>query len=121
MQVDKINVIYKCFYYLQAVVVLRLSSVCSTCVIKFPKTSHTVVFQRESRFRVSKRLAPFNVAVEHLSVFQDERTELIYVPKNTGKLAEYRTCKAANPGKKGPEIIECLTTKCGCVFETFHL
>ena len=31
---------------------------------------------------------------------------MIYVPENTGKLAEYRTCKAANPGKKGPEIIE---------------
>ena len=41
-------------------------------------------------------------------MFQDERTEWIYVPENTGKLAEYRTCKAANPGKKGPEIIECL-------------
>ena len=41
-------------------------------------------------------------------VFQDERTECINVPENTGKLAEYRTCKAANPGKKGPEIIECL-------------
>ena len=47
-------------------------------------------------------------AVEYLCVFYDERTEWIYVPKNTGKLAEYRTCKAANPGKKGPEIIECL-------------
>ena len=47
-------------------------------------------------------------AVEHLCVFHDERTEWIYVPENTGKLAEYRTCKAANPGKKGPEIIECL-------------
>ena len=40
--------------------------------------------------------------------FQDERTEWIYVPENTGKLAECRTWKAANPGKKGPEIIECL-------------
>ena len=45
-------------------------------------------------------------AVEHLCVFQDERTKWIYVPENTGNLAEYRTCKAANPGKKGPEIIE---------------
>ena len=25
-----------------------------------------------------------------------------------GKLAEYTTYKSANPGKKGPEIIECL-------------
>ena len=41
-------------------------------------------------------------------MFQDERTECIYVPENTGKLAEYRTSKAVNPGKKGPEIIECL-------------
>ena len=40
--------------------------------------------------------------------FRYERTECIYVPENTGKLAEYRKCKAANPGKKGPEIIECL-------------
>ena len=77
-------------------------------VIKFHKTSHNVVLQRESRFRVSKRLAPFNVAVEHLSVFQDERTELIYVPKNTGKFGKYRTCEAVNPGKKGPAIVECL-------------
>ena len=46
--------------------------------------------------------------VEHLCVFQDERIEYIYVPENTGKLAEYRTCKAVNPGKKGTEIIECL-------------
>ena len=45
--------------------------------------------------------------VEHLCVFQGERIEYIYVPENTGKLAEYRTCKAANPDKKGPEIIEC--------------
>ena len=44
---------------------------------------------------------------EHLCVFQDECTECIYVPGNTGKLAEYRTCKAVNPGKKGPDIIEC--------------
>ena len=34
-----------------------------TYVIKFSTTSHNVVFQRESRFRESKRLAPFNVAV----------------------------------------------------------
>ena len=47
-------------------------------------------------------------AVEHLGVFRDERTEWIYVPEKTEKLAEYRTCKAANPGKKSPEIIECL-------------
>ena len=40
-------------------------------------------------------------------VFQDERTECIYVPESTGKPAEYRTRKAVNPGKKGPEIIEC--------------
>ena len=39
--------------------------------------------------------------------FQDERIECIYVLKNMGKYAEYRTCKAPNPGKKGPEIIEC--------------
>ena len=45
-------------------------------------------------------------AVEHLCVFQDERTEWIYIPENTGKLAEYRTCKAPNPGKKGLEIIK---------------
>ena len=31
-----------------------------------------------------------------------------YVPKNTGKVAEYRTCEAVSPGKKGPGIIECL-------------
>ena len=45
--------------------------------------------------------------MEHLCVFQDERTECIYVPEKTGKLAEYRLCKAVNPGKKGPEFIEC--------------
>ena len=54
--------------------------------------SHNVVFQRES----------------NEFTFQDERTEWIYVPETTGKLSEYRTCKAANPGKKGPEMIECL-------------
>ena len=45
--------------------------------------------------------------VEHFCVFQDERTECIYVPENTEKFAEYRTRKAVNPGKKGTEIIEC--------------
>ena len=49
-----------------------------------------------------------NGALEHLCVFDDERTEWISVPENTGALAEYKKCKAANPGKKGPEIIECL-------------
>ena len=42
-----------------------------------------------------------------MCVFQDERTECIYIPGNTGKLAEYRRCKAVNPGKKGAGIIEC--------------
>ena len=42
-----------------------------------------------------------------MCVFQDARTKCIYVPENTGELAEYRICKAVNPGKKGPEIIEC--------------
>ena len=45
--------------------------------------------------------------MEHLCVIQGERTECIYVPEKTGKLAEYTTCKAGNPGKKGHEIIEC--------------
>ena len=45
--------------------------------------------------------------VEYLCVFLDERTECIYVPENTRRLAVYRTCKAVSPGKKGPEIIEC--------------
>ena len=46
-------------------------------------------------------------AVAHLCVYQDERTEWVYIPENTGKLVKYRTCKAAHPGKKGHEIIEC--------------
>ena len=42
---------------------------------------------------------------EHLRVFWDERTERIYVPKNTGKLTENRTFKALYPGKKDTDII----------------
>ena len=51
------------------------------------------------RFRIDERSG----TVEHLCVFQDERIECIYVPENTGKLAEYRTCNAVNPGKKWAE------------------
>ena len=60
---------------------------------------------KDLKFIIDEREA--SGAVEHLCVFQDERTEWIYVPENTGKLAEYKTCKAAHPGKKEHEIIEC--------------
>ena len=69
----------------------------------FPEKQARVV---HLKFRVNKRER--SGIVEHLCLFQDERTECIYVPENTAKLAEYRACTAFNPGKKGPDIIECI-------------
>ena len=77
---------------------------------KFSATSHNLLSQRESRFPPKKssvvhlKFIIYEIdrsgTVEHLCVFQDERIECIYVPENTGKLAEYRTCKVVNPGNR---------------------